>query len=360
LFDRTTWSERALAVWNTPEAAPLEEHQWFHEYLTGMARGYLTELGQENPILLRTSLEHLVDPPNGARRIVDSLTPEAFGQMSDREVTELATSLNRSEQLWLLFEYNMALPEAERQAIPISAVDKAAILTDPTNVFLFYPQASDEGSPPQWPWRFPWLYEDGVRVRQYGRWVGVWAAPTPGARERVLESMRNQYAPELTFYGYTPSQLLGTDIPNGIPGYITEETGGDLWGLVESPGQIIPEFAVRLIDREGNQSPLLFAFSGEPFTIPHASCWCTPSGRTPEQIISDIGEGTVTLITQMGIEPDRWHSTTPTVSDMQHFLGNRIRLPDQSLSVYAEGLRFRGHAAYVNGVLHIQAFHITP
>lgn len=123
--------------------------------------------------MLRTSLEHLVAPPNGARPIVASVTPEAFGQMDDREVAGLATSLDRQQQLWLLFEHNMALPEAERRAIPISSVDKAAILTDPANFFLSYPGAPDDGPPEESPERFPWLHENGVRLRSYGRWTDV-------------------------------------------------------------------------------------------------------------------------------------------------------------------------------------------
>jgi hypothetical protein len=361
LFDRTTWSERALAVWNSPEAAPLEEHQWFHEYLTATSRDFLAEVGQENPEGLRTSLEHLIDPPNGARRIVDSVTPEAYGQMSDREVTELATSLDRRQQLWLLFELNMALPEAERRAIPISSVDKAAILTDPLNSFVYYPQTSDDGTREEWPTRFPWLYGDGVQVRRYGRWVGMWAAPTPYQREYLLRALRNEYSPELTFYGYTASELLGTDVPGAIPGYITSETDGDLWGLVESPGQIIPEFVVRLIDREGNQSLLPFAYSAEPFTIPHASCWCTPRPmREGPQFIPDIGEGTITFVAHMLVMPDVWHSRTPTISEMQHFVGNSITLPAVvGVHIYTEGQRFEGDA-YINGVLYTGQFYITP
>jgi hypothetical protein len=319
----------------------------------------LAELGQENPTLLRTSLEHLVDPANGARPIIEEVTAEAFGQMNDREVIEFAAGLDRRQQLWLLFEYNMALPEAERRAIPISSVDKAAILTDPLNFFVYYPQTSDDGTREEWPTRFPWLYEDGVQMRRYGRWVGRWAAPTPDDRDYLLRALRNEYSPELTFYGYTPSQLLGTDVPGAIPGYIAAQTEGDLWGLVESPGQIIPEFVVRLIVREGNQSLLPFAFAQEPFTIPHASCWCTPSGRTPEQFIPDMGEGTVTMTTRMFIEPDRWHFTVPTTDDIQHFLGNSIMLPERRIYIYTEGQRFIGHAAYVNGVLYIQGFNIT-
>jgi hypothetical protein len=176
-----------------------------------------------------------------------------------------------------------------------------------------------------------------------------------------LRNLRNESSPELTFYGYTASQLLGTDVPNAIPGYIAEETDGDLWGLVESPGQIIPEFVVRLIDREGNQSLLPFAFAQEPFTIPHAACWCTPrSTRIPEQFIADIGEGTVPMVLHMLVEPDRWHPRTPTISEIQHFVGNRIMLPTQGTYIYTEGQRFGATGIYVNGVLYIYGFNIAP
>jgi hypothetical protein len=61
----------------------------------------------------------------------------------------------------------------------------------------------------------------------------------------------------------------------------------------------------------------------------------------------------------MHIESDRWHSTTPTVSDMQHMVGNSIMLPEQAIYIYTEGQRFTADAGYVNGVLYIQGFNIT-
>ena len=83
MFDRTTWSERALAVWNNPEAAPLEEHQWFHQYLMGVTRNDLREVGEQNPFGLCSAVQRLIDPPNKARPMITSVTPEEFRRMSE-------------------------------------------------------------------------------------------------------------------------------------------------------------------------------------------------------------------------------------------------------------------------------------
>jgi len=345
LFNAESWPEQYRNTWNNPREASIENHRSLHAFLTELTRTTLQREAEQNPELARTVIRRLVDPvQEGVTPIVTGISAAAVDSMTTEEMREFFGRLTRNQQRWALCERQIALPEPERQPINWSAIDKAEIISDRDALVMDYNLLGRDRT--GWDQRYPWLFFDD-EFYNYGRW-----GDEGSDREYIYNaSVNRSFAVPL--YGRQLSEYVDNGSVAVTWGTPSTLAYGDLWGSIIFPGNLT-NLALRQIQTDGEQSLVLYWFSGEAQTLEHIPFF---GGliRRPSQYYEDSG-------IQIGggsrfVAYDRSNKTKTdgllTQDILLQNVGRRIRIRNGIATWYIGDQTFYLGGYWVEGSTHV-------